>query len=74
VTKQILGFWMLASIKQQALRNWALRLWQEIKKSCFPDSHFLIGNFFSHEEGCTLIDGIVNPSFTEQSIHDATKY
>ena len=27
-----------ASIKQQALRNWALRLWQEIKKSCFPDS------------------------------------
>ena len=34
VTKQMLGFLMLASIKQQALRNWALRLWQEIKKSC----------------------------------------
>ena len=34
VTKQMLGFLMLASIKQQTLRNWALRLWQEIKKSC----------------------------------------
>ena len=34
-----------SSTKQQALRNWALRLWQEIKKSCFPDSQFLIRKF-----------------------------
>ena len=41
-----------SSTKQQALRNWALRLWQEIKKSCFPDSQFLIRKFLLLWGGC----------------------
>ena len=40
-----------ASIKQQALRHWALRLWQEIKKSYFSDSQFHMRIGFSLMRG-----------------------
>ena len=58
-----------ASIKQQALRNWAIRLWQEIKKCCFPDSQLLWWGGSTHGwlifvRTCKLIDTRVANPFT----------
>ena len=61
VSKQMLGFLMLASIKQQALRNWALRLWQEIKKSCSFRLSVSCEKISSLMRGVYLVPGYWHP-------------